>query len=217
LARPDRLVLVLGTGTEVGKTWVTAELVLALAAGPGLVRVRKPVQSFAPGEGRTDAEVLAGASGEPAAEVCPPHRSYPLAMAAPMAAEALRRPPFTISDLVGETTWPDAVRVGLVEGAGGVRSPLAVDGDCVDLVHAMRPDAVVLVADAGLGTLNLVRLSTGALAGLPVLVHLNRFDPTDDLHRRNKGWIERDGLQVETSVPVLARRLASCACRAGPP
>ena len=206
--------IVLGTGTEVGKTWVMAGLAEALAAGPGLVRVRKPVQSFAPEEGRTDADVLASASGEPAREVCPPHRWYPLAMAPPMAAEALGRAPFTISELVGETTWPDAVRVGLVEGAGGVRSPLALDGDCIDLVQAMRPDAVVLVADAGLGAINLVRLSAGALAGLAVLVHLNRFDPTDDLHRRNKEWIERDGLQVETGVEGLARRLATCHCRA---
>jgi dethiobiotin synthetase len=200
-------VLVLGTGTEVGKTWVTARLIERLRHDGRRVGVRKPVQSFAPGE-RTDAEVLAGASGERPDEVCPPHRRYALAMAPPMAAEALGGAPFTISDLIGELTWPEGIEIGLVEGAGGVRSPLAADGDGVALSEALRPDVVLLVADAGLGVLNLVRLSAGALDHPVVLVHLNRFDGGDELHRRNRAWLESDGSTVETSVDALARRVS---------
>jgi dethiobiotin synthetase len=200
-------VLVVGTGTEVGKTWVTAGLVGHLRREGRRVGVRKPVQSFAPG-GRTDAEVLAGASGERPQTVCPPHRWYALAMAPPMAAEALGGAPFTISDLIGELTWPEGIEFGFVEGAGGVRSPLAADGDAVALTAALRPDIVLLVADAGLGVLNLVRLSAGAVDHPVVLVPLNRFDPADDLHRRNKEWLERDGYSVETSLEALARRLS---------
>ena len=48
--------------------------------------------------------------------------------------------------------------------AGGVRSPQAVDGDATDVLAALGPDVVVLVADAGLGTINAVRLSMDALA-----------------------------------------------------
>ncbi|HEY1633615.1 MAG TPA: AAA family ATPase, partial [Acidimicrobiales bacterium] len=70
MPRPDRLVLVLGTGTEVGKTWVTARLIERLRRDGRRVGVRKPVQSFGQGE-QTDAEVLAGASGEHLDEVCP--------------------------------------------------------------------------------------------------------------------------------------------------
>jgi len=125
-----------------------------------------------------------------------------------MAAEALGRAPFTIADLIGGITWPDGVEVGLVETAGGVRSPIAADGDSRDLAAALRPDAIVLVADAGLGVLNLVRLSAAALDHPAMLVHLNRFDPTDALHQRNKEWLERDGLSVETSVEALGRRLS---------
>jgi dethiobiotin synthetase len=55
------------------------------------------------------------------------------------------------------------VDVGLVETAGGVRSPQADDGDVLDLVAAIAPDHVILVADAGLGTINAVRLSVAAL------------------------------------------------------
>ena len=62
-------------------------------------------------------------------------------MAPPMAAEALGRPAFSIGDLMAELRWPDAaVDVGLVETAGGVRSPLAADGDCLALCAAVAPD-----------------------------------------------------------------------------
>jgi dethiobiotin synthetase len=207
LTRPERVVLVLGTGTEVGKTWVAARLIEQLRKDGRRVAVRKPVQSFVPGE-RTDAEVLADASGEHPEEVCPPHRWYGLAMAPPMAVEVLGGAAFTISDLMRELSWPDGVEVGFVEGVGGVRSPLAADGDALALADALRPDIVLLVADAGLGVLNLVRLSAGAVDHPVVLVHPNRFDPADDLHRRNKEWLERDGLSIETRLGALARRLS---------
>jgi dethiobiotin synthetase len=207
LARPERVVLVLGTGTDVGKTWVTARLIERLRQDGRRVAVRKLVQSFEPGA-RTDAEVLAGASAERPEDVCPPDRWYPLAMAPPMAAEALGRAAFTISDLIRELTWPDGIEVGFVEGVGGVRSPMACDGDSLALVAALRPDLVLLVADAGLGVLNLVRLSADALDQPAVVVHLNRFDPADELHRRNRKWLELDGLSLETSVETLGRRLS---------
>ena len=75
-------------------------------------------------------------------------------------------PPFTVADLAAELRWPDGVELGLVEGVGGPRSPIAADGDTVDLRGHIRPDVVVLVADAGLGTINAVRLSADALRGL---------------------------------------------------
>jgi dethiobiotin synthetase len=200
-------VLVVGTGTEVGKTWVTARLIEQLRQDRRRVAVRKPAQSFEPGD-RTDAEVLAAASGERPDEVCPPHRWYALAMAPPMAAEALGGAAFTISDLLGELTWPEGIEVGFVEGAGGVRSPLSADGDAVALAEALNPDVILLVADAGLGVVNLVRLCTGVVDHPVVLIHLNRFDPSDELHRRNRDWLERDASTVETSVGALARRLS---------
>lgn len=199
IPRPERLVLVVGTGTEIGKTWVACRLARALRRRGLIVAARKPAQSFDLGDDAadTDAALLALATGDHPAAVCPRHRWYPLAMAPPMAAEALGRPAFTIADLVAELTWPPAVGVGLVEAAGGVRSPLAADGDAVDLATALRPERVVLVADAGLGTISGVRLSAAAMAQWPTTVVLNRFDPGDDLHERNRAWLAgRDGFDV---------------------
>ena len=202
--RPRNVVAVVGTGTDIGKTWVAARLLTQLRAAGLRVAARKPAQSFDPGDhpaGR-DAAVLGAATNEPPEQVCPPHRWYETAMAPPMAAEVLGRQPFTIADLTDELAWPpDAVDVGLVETAGGVRSPLAADGDCLDYCAALDPDTVVLVADAGLGTINAVRLTfdaLGSLAGSSVVV-LNRFDEHSDLHRRNLECLrDRDGRQVVT-------------------
>ena len=217
--RPAVLVVVAGTGTDVGKTWLAARL-LEHWRGAGLsVAARKPAQSFSPGEGPTDAEVLGGASGEEPTAVCPPARWYPVAMAPPMAAAALGRPGPSLAALVAELDWPAAaVDVGLVETAGGVRSPQADDGDVVDLVDAVAPDHVVLVADAGLGTINAVRLTVAALAPGPDHRHpdvvLNRYDPSSDLHRRNLAWLrDVDAMTVTALTPdglgALAERLSS--------
>ena len=214
--RPERLVVVVGTGTEVGKTWVAAAALGQLRADGNRVAARKPAQSFEVGDASTDAQVLGRASGESATTVCPQHRWYPVALAPPMAADVLGRPAFTVADLHDEIEWPDGVEVGVVETAGGVRSPQASDdGDAVALAGSLMPDVVVLVADAGLGTLNAVRLSVAALA--PVLetrydtrlvVVLNRYDPDDDLHRRNRSWLAaHDGIDAVTTVADLVQRL----------
>ncbi len=196
------MVAVLGTGTDVGKTWVSARLLRGLRAGGLTVAARKPAQSFDPADdpATRDAAVLGGASGEAPEAVCPPHRWYEVPMAPPMAAACLGRPPFGIAELVDELAWPAApVGIGLVETAGGVRSPLAEDGDCVALCEAIVPDVVLLVADAGLGTINSVRLSAAAVGTAlprPVVV-VNRFDPGAELHGRNRDWLrDRDGLSM---------------------
>jgi dethiobiotin synthetase len=207
--RPHGLVLVSGTGTGVGKTWFSA-VTLGLVRSRGVrVAARKPVQSFEPDEHPTDAEVLAAATGEDPRAICPDHRNLERALAPPMAAEALGRPAFTVADLAGEITWPDDVGLGLVEGVGGPRSPIAADGDTVDLADAISPDLVVIVSDATLGAINAVRLSVDAFGNRPLVVALNRFDDADALHARNRDWLElRTRLDVVTSPTALADRFS---------
>jgi dethiobiotin synthetase len=214
--RPERLVLVTGTGTAVGKTWAAAQLAAAWRARGATVAARKPVQSFDPraggagGAGATDAAVLAAATGEDRHDVCPEHRWYPLPMAPPIAAGALGRPSFTVAELVGELRWPPGppVHYGLVEGAGGPRSPLAADGDTVSLAGLLRPDHIVLVAGAGLGAINAVRLAAAALAPQRPAVLLNRYQGTDPVHVANLEWLRRHtDLAVATDIAELLTRL----------
>ncbi len=181
------LIVCTGTGTEVGKTWVGCTVLSRLAPRAA---ARKPAQSFAPSElGSTDAELLAAACGCAPTEVTPEHRWYPVPMAPPMAAASLGRPGFTLDDLITETVWPTSATIRWLETAGGPRSPLADDGDTVDLCQRLQPDLVVLVADAGLGTINAVRLAAAALAHPTALV-LNRYDDSSELHRRNRAFLD---------------------------
>ena len=199
-ARPRRLVVVVGTGTDVGKTWVAARLLRDLREAGVTVAARKPAQSYdrpttrrlvTPPSRRSQRRAARGRV--PAAPLVRGGDGAPDGGGGPGA------PRFAIADLVDELRWPDdPVEIGLVETAGGVRSPLASDGDCVALCGALAPDLVVLVADAGLGTINAVRLTAEALAEVraPVVVVLNRFDAAADVHIQNAEWLPvRDGLR----------------------
>ncbi len=199
-----------GTGTDVGKTWVGAETLRRLRAAGFTVAARKPVQSFDPLSSEpTDAEVLAKATGQRATDVCPPERNYPLAMAPPIAATLLGTEGWLLCDLAEELEVPEDLDVFWVETVGGPRSPMADDGDSADLARWVQPDAVVLVADAGLGTINAVRLSVLPFAGRTVLVVLNRFDAGDDIHRTNHLWLAGEGFDVLRGPAELADRLAA--------
>jgi dethiobiotin synthetase len=200
---PELTVVLSGTDTEVGKTWVGAELIAGLKRAGADVAARKPVQSFGRTDALTDAEVLGQASGERAEDVCPEHRWLAVPMAPPMAAEALGLPSFTIADLLAETTLPEK-GLAIVEGVGGPRSPLAADGDTVSLAAALDADLVIVVATADLGAINSVLLSVEAFRARPVVVFLNRYDSFDELHRANAEWLAtREGVAVITRIDEL--------------
>ena len=200
--RPARLVVVVGTATAVGKTWATCLLARVARERGVRVAARKPVQSFEAGPTGeplepTDAELLAEATGEDPRSVCLRHRWYPVAMAPPMAADALGRPPIALADLQRDMDWQHGVDLGFVETAGGVRSPIAHDADNAALARLLEPDTTILVADAGLGTINATRLAAEALRPLDVVVLMNRYDATRELHVRNRRWLEEhDGYRI---------------------
>jgi dethiobiotin synthetase len=200
--------VVLGTDTGVGKTWVAAKVLARLKAGGTTVAARKPVQSFAPCDQETDADVLGLASGEPPEQVCPRHRWYAIAMAPPIAAAFLGTAPPTLEELAGELDWPaEPVGVGIVETAGGPRSPVADDADSAALAAAVHADLVVLVAPAGLGAINAVRLCAPVVPA-PLVVFLNHFDG-GDVHDRNRRWLQVDGFDVVVDVAELTRRVGA--------
>jgi dethiobiotin synthetase len=206
--RPERLVVVLGTSTGVGKTWVASKVLARLKAEGTTVAARKPVQSHAPCDRETDADVLALATGEAAHTVCPPHRSYGIAMAPPIAAAFVGTAPPALEELLTELDWPEPqVDVGVVETAGGPRSPITADADSAALAAALGADLSVLVAHAGLGAINAVRLCAPTLPA-PVVVFLNRFD-NGDLHDRNRRWLQADGFDVVVDLRELARRVGA--------
>jgi len=201
-------VAVVGTATEIGKTWAAVQLITAARQAGLTVAARKPAQSFDGGDlGRTDADQLAEASGEEPTTVCPENRWYPVPFAPPMASDDLGLPPIAIVDLLAEMT-PSGAQLTVVETAGAVRSPIAHDGDCTMFVRMLRPDSVLLVANAGLGTISDVRGALDALHGLTVTVLLNRYDASVRVHELNRIWlVEREGCDVVTDVAQFFDRL----------
>lgn len=223
----ETVVFFTGTGTEIGKTWAAAGLARALRRRGLAVRACKPVQSHDPAEAApTDAEVLAAATGQSPDEVCPPERTYPVPLAPPMAAAKLGRPCPGLDELArmcrggaGDSN-ADGVSaeaaageapgggVSIVEGAGGLFSPLGADGDNLGLIERLDPDWVVVAAPAGLGAVHSVVACTAALAGRRPLVFLNRFNPAAEVHTLNLEWlVEVEGLEAVTSVEALAERI----------
>jgi dethiobiotin synthetase len=124
-----------------------------------------------------------------------------------MAAAKLGRAPFGIADLVRALSVPGS-GILFVEGVGGPRSPLAADGDTIDLARALRPDGIVIVADPDLGVINDVLLCVGALERRDAVIFLNRFDENRELHVLNLRWLQEiEKLTVTTTIDGLVAAL----------
>ncbi len=213
-----------GTGTEIGKTWTAAGLARMLRDRGRTVRACKPVQSHDPAEtAPTDAEVLAAATGQSPADVCPPERTYPVPLAPPMAAAKLGQACPGLDELAricrsgpdpggpggrGAEASADGADLCIVEGAGGLYSPLGADGDNLGLIERLDPDRVVVVAPAGLGAIHGVVACAAGLGGRRPVVFLNRFDPGVEVHTLNLNWLtEVRGLTAVTSLENLAEHV----------
>ena len=199
------MAFVAGTGTEVGKTWAAAGLARLLRERGSSVEACKPVQSYDPDEaGPTDAAVLAGATGQHPDDVCPPERSYPVPLAPPMAARQLGQVCPTLDELADNCRFTPTVDIGLVEGVGGLYSPIASDGHNLELIDRIGPDLVIVVASAALGGIHDTLACTLPLSAYRRAVFLNRFDPRTEVHVLNDGWLRDTGLEVATSLSELA-------------
>ena len=162
---------------------------------------RKPVQSFAPATTPTDADVLGDRRRAP--HVVSP---APLARDGPAHGGRGARPPRSRSPTSLRRCGRQPARQGavLVETAGGVRSPFAPDGDCVRSVTGSAA-LVVLVADAGLGTINLVRLSGDALSRTTSSSTSTASSRTRPCTSATRTGSAREGLEVVTDIEALAK------------
>jgi dethiobiotin synthetase len=155
--KPVRGLFITGTDTEIGKTYVAAMMARALVAAGYKVGVYKPAASGCARRAGSlvseDAETLWRAAGSPGTleEVCPQMFAAPLAphLAAEAEGRSLDR------DLLrrGLDPWLSTSDVVLVEGAGGLLSPMGLDEYVADLAYDFG-FPLVIVAPNGLGTIN---------------------------------------------------------------
>jgi dethiobiotin synthetase len=167
---PDGNVLVVtGTGTEVGKTVVTAAIAAAALAAGHRVAVLKAAQTGVPeGEPGDAAEVARLAGAVTTAELARFPEPLAPGTAARRAGMAQVRP-FEIAEAAAKlAAGHDLV---LVEGAGGLLVRYDDEGGTLADAAAALHAPTVIVASAGLGTLNTTALTAEALdrRGIPCL------------------------------------------------
>ncbi len=204
-----KALFITGTGTDVGKTFVTGLIVKKLkdsgknaayykAAMSG--NPRCPDGSLIPGDARYVKEI----SGitQPLSSMCP--YVYETAVS-----------PHLASRLEGNPVRMEVVREGFhklmaqydyvtMEGSGGILCPLCFDEGELwleDVIQTLGLSCLI-VADAGLGTINSVVLTTEYLRAkhIPVKgILFNHFHPGDVMKEDNLRMCEH-----RTGLPVLA-------------
>lgn len=215
----SKKIFILGTGTDVGKTYVAGLIVKKLkesgrsagyykAAMSG--NARREDGSLIPGDAAYVRDI--SGIGQPLEQMCP--YVYEQAVS-----------PHLASRLEGNPVRLDVVEKGFrevcreydyvtVEGSGGILCPVCFDEAEIWLedVIARLELSCLLVADAGLGTINSVVLTTEYMRsrGIPVKgILFNRFHPGNVMEEDNLRMCEhRTGLKVLAWVEEGAGELA---------
>jgi dethiobiotin synthetase len=186
-------IVVTGTDTGVGKTIVTAAIAAAATAAGQRVAVLKPTQTGTADGDEPDAVTVARLAEPVMTRTLAsfPDPLAPLAAARVAGEDALT----AVMAQLAARSIAEEHDVTLIEGAGGLLVPLGEGGWTVlDLAKALDATAVV-VARAGLGTLNHTALTLESLArrGVPALVVFGAWPADPELvHRTNLHDLEGD-------------------------
>ena len=157
----QRIIVITGTDTGVGKTLLTALLAAHLVRKGLKVTALKPISSG----NREDARLLRRASNKvlPLDTINPWHFHAPIA---PLLAARLERRTVRLRQVLahirgvaGSAPHPDYI---LVEGAGGLLSPLGAGFSTRELIVGLGAEVVIVGANR-LGVLNHLRLTVEAL------------------------------------------------------
>lgn len=204
-----RGLFITGTDTGVGKTYVGALVARALRAAGHRVGVYKPAASGCRVQQGAlvsdDAMLLWEAAGRPGAleQVCPQRFLAPLAPHLAARQEGRQLDPALLRS--GLAFWQARSDVILVEGAGGLMSPLGDEEYVADLACEFGFPLVVVARNA-LGTINHTLLTLLVAAtfreGLQIAgIVLNHPSPSDD---DPSTATNRQELAARCAPPILA-------------
>jgi dethiobiotin synthetase len=208
-----RGLFITGTGTGVGKTYVASLLARAIAAAGRKVGVYKPAASGCRlVEGQlvsADALALWEAAGRPGefARVCPQCFAAPLAPHLAARREGRRLDPLLLRQ--GLDYWKSRSEIVLVEGAGGLMSPLG-EKEYVGDLAAEFGFPLLVVSRNVLGTINATlqtlvaaksfRSDSGGLPVAGIILNNPTPPPPADLSLASN----RTELESRIAVPLLA-------------
>jgi len=198
------VIFVTGTGTDVGKTYIASRLAETRRASGSRVGVYKPVASgCAPGKDgeriASDAVELWESAGRPLSlhKVCPQRFEKPVAPPEAAAAEGKTVDEGLLID--GVQPWLDtSLDVLLIEGAGGLFSPISESMLNIDFALAMRDRLpqlqVVMIAPNRLGVIHdcIASVRAASVAGLQITsIQLNSIGQPDASSETNAASIEQ--------------------------
>lgn len=190
---------VIGTDTEVGKTYIACRVIELLVASGMRVGVYKPVASGSEDSQPSDAELLRAAANQNCdlEHVCPQQFAAPVA---PPVAAALEGREVDDSLLVtGANWWLGRCDLLVVEGAGGALSPISSQQTVLDLAVQFGFPLLLVVANR-LGAVNhtLLTLEAAQKRGLKVeAIVLNRLPTVDAEFISNRKLIENFAPGIE--------------------
>ncbi|WP_392885322.1 dethiobiotin synthase [Eubacterium limosum] len=199
-------IFITATGTDVGKTYITARIIKGLIAqgiNAGYYKAAISGTEFETGKRIAgDAAYVfrfAGLKGDPNQAVTTLF-DYP---ASPHLAAQMENKSITLAPILQDFDKAASVYDYVVmEGSGGIICPLNLEGATLmltDVINALALD-IVIVADAGLGTINSTLLTLEYARSLKIntrCIVLNRFDKNSTIHCDNKKVLEAmTGLEV---------------------
>lgn len=161
----SRGVFVTGTGTNIGKTVVSAAILHRYRYIVPL-RYWKAVQTGIPDDDDTATVRLLGACS--AEEIYPPGYAFPRPLSPHLSARLCGKS-IGLSNLLRIAAESGTSRSWLVEGAGGVLVPLNRNELMIDLIVSLALPAVI-AASSQLGTINHTLLTLEALRGRGIIV-----------------------------------------------
>jgi dethiobiotin synthetase len=148
ITKPPYGLFVTGTDTEVGKTYVASLIAESLVKAGYKVGVYKPISSDCVADGNNviaeDAVALWEAAGRPLTleDVCPQRFLKPIAPHLAARDEGKELDPALARS--GLSVWQDECDIVVVEGAGGLMSPISDDEFIADLAYDFGYPAVVV-------------------------------------------------------------------------
>jgi dethiobiotin synthetase len=164
---PRTTLLITGTDIGVGKTWVGCALARALRAAERQVVAVKPIETGCVGQPTQDEDGvrLARATGQRQ----PSHAiiRLPEPVAPVLASERTGGEIDFDALMLKIERFTEGADVAIIEGAGGLLTPVTWEWNMADLARALGASALVVAADR-LGTINhsLLTLSALELAGI---------------------------------------------------
>ncbi|MFF3906013.1 dethiobiotin synthase [Streptomyces sp. NPDC001848] len=194
------VLVITGTGTEVGKTVTTAAVAAVAVAAGRSVAVLKPAQTGVRADERGDADEVARLSG---AVTVRELARYPEPLAPATAARRAGMAPVRPHEVAEAAAKLDVEHdLVLVEGAGGLLVRFDDEGGTLADAARLLGAPVLVVASAGLGTLNATELTARELRRRqlePAGVVIGSWPKSPDLASR----CNLADLPVVTEVPLL--------------